>query len=113
MRNLEEIKSTNNLQILAEAHDGIKGLYFDRENKKTLTFIFSWGGGWEHLSVSMPHKTPSWDQMCMMKNIFFNEEECCVEYHPRKSDYVNNHAHCLHIWRPIGQEIIIPPKIFV
>ena len=48
----------------------------------------------------MPSKTPSWDQMCKMKEIFFEDEEECIEYHPKKSEYITAHPHCLHIWRP-------------
>ena len=41
------------------------------------------------------------------------EDETVVQYHPPKSDYVNNHPYCLHLWRPHSQEIPRPPKIFV
>jgi len=30
-----------------------------------------------------------------------------------KKDYVNNHNYCLHIWKPINQEIPTPPSIMV
>ncbi len=77
------------------------GDYYDTASGKQLNYIFSIQGGWEHLSVSMPSKTPSWDQMCKMKEVFFDDEEEAVEYHPKKSEYINAHPHCLHIWRPI------------
>ena len=69
--------------------------------------------GWEHLSVSMPSRTPSWEQMCKMKDIFWGEDEACVQYHPKKEDYVNMHQHCLHIWRPTQEALPIPPHILV
>jgi hypothetical protein len=71
-----------------------------------LNFAFSVQMGWEHLSVSTPDKTPTWDQMCAMKEAIFEDEEEAVEYHPKKSEYVNFHPHCLHIWRP-NLELII------
>lgn len=102
MKTIEEIKKTRNLFIEAEApNDGMGGWYYDSTSGKRLNFIFSYQMGWEHLSVSMPSKTPTWDMMCRMKDIFWNEDETCVEYHPAKSQYVNMHSHCLHIWRPI------------
>lgn len=113
MKELKKIKDTTNLFIDKENFDGIMGRYFNREDTKMYTFVFSWGGGWEHLSVSLPHKTPSWDTMCIMKNIFWEDDEVCVEYHPRRMDYVNLHQHCLHIWRPIDKELPTPPKIYV
>lgn len=114
MKPIEEIKKTPNLFIEAEAaNDGMGGKYYDRINNKWLNFIFSYQLGWEHLSVSMSNKTPSWDQMCMMKDIFWGEDEACVEYHPRKEDYVNMHKHCLHIWKPTEECLPTPPSILV
>lgn len=114
MKSIEEIKRTPNLIIEAETdNDGMGGKYYDKYSNKWLNFIFSYQLGWEHLSVSMPGKTPSWDQMCVMKNIFWNEDEACVEYHPKKEEYVNDHEHCLHIWKPTEVELPTPPTILV
>lgn len=114
MKSLEEIRKTPNLFIEAETeNDGLGGKFYDKYTGKWLNFIFSYQMGWEHLSVSMPNKTPSWDQMCLMKDIFWSEEEACVQYHPRKEDYVNNHKHCLHIWKPTDEILPTPPSILV
>ena len=126
MKSLDEIRNTPNLFIEAEAEgDGMGGHYYDRISEKNLNFIFSYQLGWEHLSVSMPSRTPNWEQMCRMKDIFWNEDETCVEYHPAKNQYVNMHSHCLHIWRPIyckefctepesKEEILpVPPHLLV
>ena len=51
--------------------------------------------------------------MCKVKDIFWEDEECCIEYHPRKSQYVNNNEYCLHIWKPIGFELPEPPTILL
>lgn len=79
--------------------------------------IASNGGGWEHVSVSpgSPHrkKCPTWDEMCAIKDMFFEPEETVLQYHPPKSEYVNNHPYCLHLWRPLLWEIPRPPAIFV
>lgn len=114
MKNIEEIKKTPNLFIEAETkNDGMGGKYYDKYTGKWLNFIFSYQMGWEHLSVSMPSRTPTWGQMCIMKDIFWNKNEACVEYHPREEDYVNNHKHCLHIWRPTHETLPTPPSILV
>ena len=113
MKKIEDIIKTPNLEIFDNDATGFIGRYYDKKDKKWLTYIFSWGAGWEHLSVSTPTKTPTWEQMCMMKEIFFEAEEVCVEYHPKKSEYVNNHSHCLHIWKPIDKELPTPPSILV
>ncbi len=41
-----------------------------------------------------------------------------VQYHPRRSQYVNCHPHTLHLWRPMGGEALPvplpePPAILV
>lgn len=56
--------------------------------------------GWEHVSVSLSSRNPSWDEMCFIKNLFFDGEELCLQFHPKRSQYVNVHNYCLHIWKP-------------
>lgn len=56
--------------------------------------------GWGHVSVSLFSRNPSWDEMCFIKDLFFDAEEMCIQFHPKKSQYVNVHEHCLHIWQP-------------
>lgn len=102
MKTFEEIKNTPNIQIKGQAGEtGLGGSYYDSISGKWLNFMFSNQMGWEHLSVSMPSRTPTWDQMCRMKDVFWNKDETCVEYHPAENLYVNMHPHCLHIWRPV------------
>ena len=56
--------------------------------------------GWEHVSVS-PYKgkMPTWDDMCAIKDIFWDDEEAVIQIHPKKSEYVNVKDNCLHLWR--------------
>jgi hypothetical protein len=81
--------------------------------RTTAFVIASDGGGWEHVSVHVvsegKERTPTWAEMCKIKNMFWDEEETVVEYHPKKSDYVNQHKHCLHLWKKTGEEFELPP----
>lgn len=113
MRKIEEIKSNGYLKIKREGSDGFGGTFYDKKSRCNLNFIFSWGAGFEHLSVSLPNRTPSWEQMCVMKDLFWEDEEICMQLHPAKSQYVNNMNYCLHIWRPINEKIPTPPSIMV
>ena len=70
--------------------------------KARFAVIASCDEGWNHVSVSLPNRTPTWDEMCFIKNLFFEPEELCIQIHPRKSQYVNAHKYCLHIWQPPG-----------
>ena len=69
--------------------------------------------GWEHVSVSRSDRSPTWEEMCQVKDLFWDDTDCVIQYHPPKSDYVNNHPYCLHLWRPIGIELPRPPSFFV
>ena len=69
--------------------------------------------GWEHCSVSMEGFCAPWVIMCAIKDLFWGEDDCVVQYHPPKADYVNFHPNCLHLWRPIGVEVPRPSKELV
>lgn len=75
--------------------------------------IASDGEGWEHVSVSRRDRCPTWDEMCQVKAIFWDANDCVVQYHPPESDYVNNHPYCLHLWRPVGVDVARPPEWMV
>lgn len=69
-----------------------------------LRVIASDGMGWDHVSVSTENRCPTWEEMCFIKDLFFESEEAVMQLHPPKSQYVNYHPHCLHMWRPQSQE---------
>jgi hypothetical protein len=78
-----------------------------------LAVIASDEHGWEHVSVSLPTRCPTWDEMCFIKALFWDESDCVVQFHPPEGEYGNNHAHCLHLWRPTGHDIATPPSWMV
>lgn len=83
---------------------------------RELRCMISDGQGWEHVSVSidqMGKRTPSWDEMCFVKATFWDDEDEVMQFHPKRSEYVNHHPGCLHLWRPTEQVIVLPPSIFV
>ena len=71
------------------------------------------GTGWEHVSVSLDRRTPNWREMCWVKDLFWNEDECVVQYHPPASKHINLHPNCLHLWRPVSGLFPMPPVIMV
>jgi hypothetical protein len=68
---------------------------------------------WEHVSVSGNRRVPNWQEMCFVKDLFWAEEECVMQLHPPKSEYVNCHPFCLHLWRSLEQPIPTPNSILV
>ena len=92
--------------------EGNNGMFviFLKQGQK-VKVIASDGLGWEHVSVSRDDRTPTWDEMCQVKDMFWDESDCVIQYHPAKKDYVNVHNHCLHLWRTEG--IPTPPTFMV
>jgi hypothetical protein len=82
-------------------------------NRTVVRVLFSDGEGWEHVSVSLPDRCPTWAEMCEVRDFFWPADVWVVQYHPPKSEYVNAHPYCLHLWRPIGQEMPTPPSWMV
>lgn len=83
-------------------------------------------GQWEHVSVhvydsfhammdeeSGGERIPTWQEMAFVKDLFWNEDECVVQFHPAKKDYVNFHSCVLHLWRSTKEPFPMPPKVCV
>jgi len=69
-----------------------------------LRIIASDGGGWDHVSVSLADRCPTWAEMCEVKDLFFRDDEVVIQLHPAKANHINMHPFCLHLWRPQSQE---------
>ena len=68
---------------------------------------------WEHVSVSLPTRCLTWEEMCKIKDLFFDEDEAVIQIHPAKKDYVNVHGFCLHLWKPKAEKLPLPPSYLV
>ena len=75
-------------------------------NIKQIRCIASDGEGWEHVSVSVSIKEtiriPKWEEMSFIKRLFWDDEDCVIQFHPPQSEYVNCHPDVLHLWRECG-----------
>lgn len=92
---------------------GNNGMFLIPFESYELKTIASDGEGWEHVSVSMNHRTPNWKEMSFVKDLFWEEDEAVVQYHPPKKLHINNHDHCLHLWKPQNKEVDLPPAYLV
>lgn len=97
-----------------------RGLFMVRRPGIQVTIIVDEGdrSGWEHVSVSVKinhptlgivDHTPSWDVMCQVKSMFWEPEECVLQFHPPASVYVNTKANVLHLWKRVGVNAETPP----
>lgn len=102
--------------------DRCNGAFVIKRNGHVLKIIVSDGTeeesyGWEHVSVSCTKRTPTWEEMCWVKEQFWEPEEAVFQLHPKQSEYVNHHPYCLHLWRhrvvpcPAPPSILVGPKL--
>lgn len=75
------------------------GLWLIPFKHETLQVISTLDNGRAHVSVVVKGKkrTPTWEEMCFVKECFWEDEEEAIQIHPKKSEYVNYHNYCLHI----------------
>ena len=90
MRSIEEIKKKLlTIRQISQGDDGFAAVF--RRQGTLWNVIASWSGGWEHVSVSLPGQSrcPRWDEMCFIKDLFWAEDECVVQYH--HEGYLQSH----------------------
>jgi hypothetical protein len=85
------------------------GMFICRHNGITLRVVCSDGDGWDHISVSLPDRCPTWEEMEYVRELFFRPDETVMQLHPSKDQHINNHPYCLHLWRPHSGTIPTPP----
>ena len=99
MRDINEFK--NNSRIIWDYFGDTGGIGMISTPSWQGSVIWSTEAGWEHVSVAPKRKslTPSWDDMCFVKRMFWKDDEAVIQIHPREEDYINNMPNCLHLWR--------------
>lgn len=80
---------------------------------RDLLVIASTGLAWEHVSVSLKNRCPNWKEMDFIKDLFWENDQVVMQLHVAKKDHINLCDTCLHLWRPVDQEIPLPPRIMV
>ena len=107
MKTLDEIINNKRIMVIQKGIDGFKGII--QMPMWSGTIICSTGCGWNHVSVC-PEKRriiPSWDDMCLIKEICWNDDEAVIQIHPPKEEYVNNMPNCLHLWQCTYKEMVL------
>lgn len=94
-----------------EYRDG--GIFKIPYQGRTLIVIASNGLKWNHVSVSLESRCPSWKEMSYIKDLFWNENEVVMQLHVDKKNHINLHPYCLHLWQPQDQIIPVPPNFMV
>jgi hypothetical protein len=63
-----------------------------------LSVITSIDGGFRHLSVAHPIRYPTWAEIMRLRHWYFPAEMEVVMVLARRSEYVNVHPNCFHLW---------------
>jgi hypothetical protein len=105
-------------RLASDERDGNNGAFAVKRKGVELFIVASDGApdlgiNWEHVSVSLTYRCPTWEEMCYVKSIFWDAEDAVMQLHPRESRYVNHHPYCLHLWRPTDCAIPEPPMVAV
>ena len=71
--------------------------------------------GWEHVSVSplRLRRCPTWLEMEMVRNLFWEPEATVVQLSVPRSKHISINNFCLHMWRSTLEHQPLPPSIFV
>lgn len=120
MKNLNNINNFRRVDLYGDGFigDEYNGAFMIDKYKdgEFYLVVASNGEGWDHISVSLHRKNganikrcPSFQEMQMVKEKIFGEEEVVFQLHPREEDYINTHPYCLHLWKPNNCSMIVPP----
>lgn len=128
----EQYRVTDHPILASDSSYGNNGFFVIPHHRIALYYYqcqVSDGMGWQHVSISlikdiaparlrrkqfsMVERCPTWEEMCYIKSLFWDDEESVMQLHPPKSQWVNNHPYCLHLWKPDSIEIPLPLDIMV
>ena len=63
---------------------GNNGAFKVFRGRTTFLIIASDGMGWEHVSVHCltdgKERTPTWSEMCFVKDLFWSDDDCVIQY---------------------------------
>jgi hypothetical protein len=108
---MRDLSTVHGARCLQRSDDG--GIFVVVRQGATLAVIVSDGMGWDHVSVSLKHRTPNWSEMEHVKRMFFKDDETAMQLHVPTHAHISIHPYTLHLWRSQTQPIPVPPSILV
>lgn len=117
----EQYRVKNHRDFATDESDGWNGYFLvplsgnPARPKLQAVVLISDGLGWKHLSISLVNKkrTPTWEELQKVKEMFFEPDEWVVQFHPPKLEHVNNHDYCLHLWHSLAWPMPVPESFLV
>lgn len=66
------------------------------------------GRRWAHASASKKGQLPNWQELKVIKDLFFGPTRLVMQILPPQDEYVNVMPTCLHLWHCIDDPSIVP-----
>ena len=100
MSDWEEIPSDDfMLAVIPDLHT-----FRRRASGGTLTVMAGTEPDGFHLSISHPHRYPTWDEICAARDRFTPRDKTFVQLLPPREQWVNVHQNCFHLWEQLPCE---------
>ena len=98
------MRSVQEIAFILSSVDGVKVFHQDSSfmlfSVENLGVLLSTEQGWDHVVVSAIGRTPTYQEMKLIKRLCFRPDEWAYELHPPEADYISIHDNALHIWKP-------------
>jgi len=94
---------------MGDEYNGAFKVRSETAPNQTMVVLASRGEGWDHVSVSLKKRCPTWHEMEQIKRLFFANDETAMQLHVPEGDHISYHPYALHLWRPLDAEIPRPP----
>jgi len=115
LREFDQYRRTDwEIRSFGRVGDDNGGCFVIPFNGSNLQCVAAAGGNWDHVSVSVADRCPSWEEMSHVFALFAKPSETWMQLHVPAREHINYHPFCLHLWRPHNSRgIPLPPSHFV
>jgi len=107
-------------QWSSTSEDGPNGVFLIPFSEKVSLACFAASRiDWEQVGVfpvcgdGYLARCPTWEEMCFVKNLFWQGNETVLQFHPSKSEYVNLYPFMLHLWKMTFVDHPLPPQDYL
>jgi hypothetical protein len=92
-------------QLLQPGQDGALFVSMSRRLSVIVSgMVYPDGKRWYHVSVAHPERLPSYNELCEVKSVFIGDNKKAIQVFPAKSEHVNIHPNCLHLWHCVDED---------
>ena len=115
MRNLNVLNQFRQSLMWNHGDSGSGFFIIPRNNNTFYQVVASSGSGWDHVSVCLLdrkgnfiERTVTWDEMCLVKEMLFNDDEAVIEIHTSDEFEMYEKDYTIDLWKPLNKEMPLP-----